>query len=136
MLSREAPKQALAQDTSVQAEADRNRRKVPDFVSRLFGMLQRERRSLEAGTGMGLAICRGIQVLNVALGGTLYQDIETLHPGARVHRDWEIYDAHAHEISVVSRLRPLICTSPPTIRPGSRWTCRRRRRFRKRCRRR
>jgi putative glutamine amidotransferase len=38
-------------------------------------------------------------VLNVALGGTLYQDIETLHPGARVHRNWEIYDEHAHEIS-------------------------------------
>jgi len=46
-----------------------------------------------------LGVCRGAQVLNVALGGTLYQDIETLHPGARVHRDWEIYDQHAHEIS-------------------------------------
>src|SRR5216110_3170123 len=30
VLSRQAPKEALAQDTSVQAEADRNRRKVPD----------------------------------------------------------------------------------------------------------
>jgi putative glutamine amidotransferase len=46
-----------------------------------------------------LGVCRGAQVLNVALGGTLYQDIETLHPGARVHRNWEIYDEHAHEIS-------------------------------------
>lgn len=45
-----------------------------------------------------LGVCRGAQVLNVALGGTLYQDIETLHPGARVHRNWEIYDQHAHEI--------------------------------------
>jgi putative glutamine amidotransferase len=46
-----------------------------------------------------LGVCRGAQVLNVALGGTLYQDIETLHPGAHVHRNWEIYDEHAHEIS-------------------------------------
>src|SRR5438045_3022125 len=37
VLSREAPKQALAQDTSVQAEADRNRRKVPDFVDQAGG---------------------------------------------------------------------------------------------------
>jgi putative glutamine amidotransferase len=46
-----------------------------------------------------LGVCRGAQVLNVALGGSLYQDIETLHPGARVHRNWEIYDEHAHEVT-------------------------------------
>jgi acetyl-CoA C-acetyltransferase len=37
VLSREVPKQALAQDTGVQAEADRNRRKVPDFVTEASG---------------------------------------------------------------------------------------------------
>src|SRR3954449_5835889 len=37
VLSRVAPKQALAQDTSVQAEADRNRGKVPDFVDTASG---------------------------------------------------------------------------------------------------
>src|SRR4051795_9094481 len=37
VLSREAPKQALKQDTSVQAEADRNKRKVPDFVTEACG---------------------------------------------------------------------------------------------------
>jgi acetyl-CoA C-acetyltransferase len=36
-LSREAPKEALAQDTGVQAEADRSRRKVPDFVTEASG---------------------------------------------------------------------------------------------------
>ncbi|MGD8625793.1 MAG: gamma-glutamyl-gamma-aminobutyrate hydrolase family protein [Anaerolineae bacterium] len=34
-----------------------------------------------------LAICRGIQVLNVALGGSLYQDIASQLPGAGRH-DW------------------------------------------------
>lgn len=33
-----------------------------------------------------LAICRGIQVLNVGLGGTLYQDVEDEYPGAIAHR--------------------------------------------------
>jgi acetyl-CoA C-acetyltransferase len=37
VLSREAPKEALQQDTSVQAEADCNRRKVPDFVTEASG---------------------------------------------------------------------------------------------------
>jgi acetyl-CoA C-acetyltransferase len=37
VLSRTAPKQALKQDTSVRAEADRNRRKVPEFVAEASG---------------------------------------------------------------------------------------------------
>ena len=37
VLSREAPKQALAQDTSVQAEADRHRAQVPEFVTEADG---------------------------------------------------------------------------------------------------
>jgi acetyl-CoA C-acetyltransferase len=37
VVSREAPKQALAQDSSVQAEADRHRRKVPEFVTEASG---------------------------------------------------------------------------------------------------
>jgi acetyl-CoA C-acetyltransferase len=37
VLSREAPKETLQQDTSVQDEADRNRRKVPDFVTEAIG---------------------------------------------------------------------------------------------------
>ena len=34
-----------------------------------------------------LAICRGIQILNVALGGTLYQDLPSERPGPVDHRD-------------------------------------------------
>src|SRR5262247_1350346 len=35
-----------------------------------------------------LAICRGMQVLNVALGGSLYQDVET-EPGTEVRHSQE-----------------------------------------------
>jgi putative glutamine amidotransferase len=34
-----------------------------------------------------LAICRGIQILNVALGGTLYQDLESERPSSVPHSD-------------------------------------------------
>jgi acetyl-CoA C-acetyltransferase len=37
VLSREAPKGAVAQETSVQAEADRSKRAVPDFVTEASG---------------------------------------------------------------------------------------------------
>ena len=43
-------------------------------------------------------VCRGLQILNVAMGGSLFQDIGTQLPGSRVHRDWEIYDQNFHNI--------------------------------------
>ncbi len=49
-----------------------------------------------------LGLCRGLQMLNVALGGTLYQDIATQQPGALWHRDWERYDALQHDIAIES----------------------------------
>jgi putative glutamine amidotransferase len=52
-----------------------------------------------------LGICRGLQVLNVAFGGTLYQDIATLKPGSRTHRDAGLYDQHFHEIELVRGTR-------------------------------
>jgi putative glutamine amidotransferase len=44
-------------------------------------------------------VCRGLQLLNVAFGGTLYQDIQTQQPRARVHRDAAVYDRHFHTIA-------------------------------------
>ena len=46
-------------------------------------------------------ICRGHQVINVALGGTLYQDIATQCPGMGSHRDEARYDAHFHDVRVL-----------------------------------
>ena len=47
-----------------------------------------------------LAICRGMQVLNVALGGTLVQDIPTRFPGAD-HRQKNGRQSLSHDVSLV-----------------------------------
>jgi len=45
-----------------------------------------------------LGICRGAQLINVAYGGSLYQDIATQRLDAHRHVDAELYDQHHHEI--------------------------------------
>jgi len=50
-------------------------------------------------------ICRGLQLINVAHGGTLFQDISTQKPGALVHRNAEIYDLNFHEVDILPRTR-------------------------------
>lgn len=46
-------------------------------------------------------ICRGHQVINVALGGSLFQDIGTQIPGTGHHRDEEMYDKCFHELRIL-----------------------------------
>jgi putative glutamine amidotransferase len=55
-----------------------------------------------------LAICRGAQVLNVACGGTLYQDLPTQYPGGLNHnesRDRGIRGLATHSLEVVPGTR-------------------------------
>ncbi|NMM09734.1 MAG: type 1 glutamine amidotransferase [Polaromonas sp.] len=54
-------------------------------------------------------ICRGLQLLNVAFGGTLYQDIVTQVPDSFAHRDATTYDLNFHSVNIVqgSRLSAL-----------------------------
>jgi putative glutamine amidotransferase len=54
-------------------------------------------------------VCRGLQLLNVAYGGTLYQDIEMQIPHALKHRDAQVYDNNFHRVEIApgSRLASL-----------------------------
>jgi putative glutamine amidotransferase len=45
-----------------------------------------------------LAICRGHQLLNIALGGTLFVDIASQHPGAIQHGRMDKRNAVVHEV--------------------------------------
>jgi len=58
------------------------------------------RRALAQGTPL-LAICRGIQVLNVSLGGTLIQDIASARPGALAHGQTAPRDEPTHAVKVM-----------------------------------
>lgn len=59
-----------------------------------------------------LGICRGIQLINIALGGTLYEDILDQHPGAIRHSYSSIQprDYLAHPVKVLkdSRLEDIL----------------------------
>ena len=48
-----------------------------------------------------LGICRGCQLINVAFGGTLYQDIDTQVPEALDHRDITKYERNFHSLKFV-----------------------------------
>ena len=48
-----------------------------------------------------LGICRGIQILDVALGGNLIQDIPTQHPQSHTHFMEPPFDAPWHDVTIV-----------------------------------
>jgi putative glutamine amidotransferase len=50
-----------------------------------------------------LGVCRGCQLINVALEGDLYQDLDTDIPQGLKHRDQEVYDQLLHPIELESR---------------------------------
>ena len=52
---------------------------------------------MEAGKPV-LGICRGMQLINIALGGSLYQDLPSLRPGAVAHESSD-YDRNAHTVT-------------------------------------
>lgn len=61
----------------------------------LFPMALEKNRSV-------LGICRGLQLMNVLLGGTLYQDLAAQHPSQIIHRQSAPYDVPIHDVSLVA----------------------------------
>ncbi|HEX7052276.1 MAG TPA: gamma-glutamyl-gamma-aminobutyrate hydrolase family protein [Longimicrobiales bacterium] len=48
-----------------------------------------------------LGICRGCQLINVGMGGTLYQDLATQAPSRVRHRQVESWESRTHRIRIV-----------------------------------
>jgi putative glutamine amidotransferase len=48
-----------------------------------------------------LGVCRGMQLINVSCGGTLYQDLQVGDPRHMAHYVAGRYDEHAHEIELL-----------------------------------
>ena len=61
--------------------------------------LELARQTLDRGLP-AFGICRGIQVMAVAAGGTLYQDIKTQVPGSTLHRSAGDISTLVHEIEL------------------------------------
>lgn len=49
-----------------------------------------------------LGVCRGLQLINVAFSGTLYQDILSQHGDELEHHDPDAFDQHYHAIAFVA----------------------------------
>ncbi len=66
-----------------------------------------------------LGICRGIQLVNVALGGTLYTHVQAQHPGAHKHDfypDWpRSYLAHPVRVEADSTLARILGETEPWV---------------------
>lgn len=67
-----------------------------------------------------LAICRGIQVLNVTLGGTLYQDVELQYGNTLKHPVYDRPRDQVHGVSVIPGTRLHQIVGLESIRVNSR----------------
>lgn len=69
-----------------------------------------------------LAICRGVQLLNVAAGGTLYQDLPSQFPSSVDHRIKEPVDQAVHTVKIdaSSRLARLVGADAGDVSVNSR----------------
>lgn len=67
---------------------------------------RQERLLFEAACRLGMpvfGVCRGLQLINVCLGGTLYQDLPSQKPSEVEHHMDEPYDRAEHEVKLTER---------------------------------
>lgn len=64
-------------------------------------------KALQSDKGI-LGICRGLQFINVFLGGTLWQDLPSQHPSVIVHRQSKPYKAPTHKVLLNGGLKTLL----------------------------
>jgi gamma-glutamyl-gamma-aminobutyrate hydrolase PuuD len=57
------------------------------------------RHAIEHGKPI-LGFCRGMHMINVAFGGSLYLDVHEINKRRVVHIDYDHYDTHRHQLSV------------------------------------
>ena len=64
-----------------------------------------------------LGVCRGMQLINVAYGGSLHQDLETARATTQTHRKLELYDEFTHGVELLpnSWLRSIYENSPNAV---------------------
>ncbi len=62
-----------------------------------------------------LGICRGIQFINAALGGTLYQDLPVQHPSDINHHQHAPYDVPVHEVELIGNSPLYECLKTRTL---------------------
>jgi putative glutamine amidotransferase len=66
-----------------------------------------------------LGICRGIQLINVGMGGTLFQDLATERPGAVNHRPDGPRDVRSHRVRLAPESRAAEALGATTIMVNS-----------------
>ena len=76
-------------------------------------------RAAEARAMPVLAICRGLQVLNVSRGGTLIQDLPSLHPSDIRHRQDQVGSVPTHAATVEPGSLVATCLRETELRVNS-----------------
>jgi len=76
-------------------------------------------RAFEAEGKPVFGVCRGLQLMNVALGGTLLQDIATQRPESITHRDAGLYDRCFHDVECVPGTRLAVLLGTDRVKVNS-----------------
>jgi len=100
---------------------------LSDMDGLLLSGVEPERDAFElalfaAARGRGLpvlAICRGLQLVNVASGGTLWQDLPSERPGAVTHQQAEPRSVRTHDVRLQPGSRTATCLGVDALRANS-----------------